>query len=91
MVYDQLIQHHVQRKAEKEYLKILHIAAYEGEWKVETIIKILLAKEVSISSAIVKENLKKTPTETYVKDVEICPIDLKKYDILISEKSEGVI
>lgn len=88
MAYDNLIQNHVQRKAEKEYLQILHIAAYEGELKVETVIKMLLAKESHINSSIIKEKLNNLRTDVRVQDVEIAPVDLNAYDLLLILKNE---
>lgn len=55
MAYDNLQEHHTGRTGDKEYLKILYISAYESEWKVEAIIKLLLFREEKITGERIKK------------------------------------
>lgn len=91
MAYDILVQRHIQRIADKEYLNILRLAAFESEWKVEIIIKNLLEKSETISSSAIKEKLESAHPSVRVKDVNISKIDLSVYDMLISSEIKAVI
>ena len=84
IVYDMLKKQSPSR-AEKDYLKILHLAAYEGESKVNTALDILLAEDNGINYKTVEKLLKTIKQPEKVCDPKIMKIDLEQYDELSSD------
>jgi len=70
-------------KANKEYLKILYLAARESQSKVESIIAHLLEKGKDITVKNVEELLEINEEILRPKDVEIEAINLEDYDNLL--------
>ncbi len=92
MAYDNLSKRHSQNKADKEYLKILYLSAYEGEWKVEILIKNFLENEIDICSSLIKKKLAEVTEQNPVKDIKIPDVNLTEYDSLFtSDLNEEVI
>lgn len=88
--YDELKRNHP-TKASGEYLRILYMAAYEGEDKVHEILRLLLEKGQSISASKVEALLKEAssvpdPCEVYIEEVS-----LSVYDELIGRDEEALI
>jgi len=87
MLYDRLKSRHTARKAAKEYLDVLHLAAGEGEALVERALECLLELGGPITAAEVKmivSNWKATPPARV--QVHIEKVDLRSYDGLLAEK-----
>jgi hypothetical protein len=86
-----LIERKHPTKANKEYLKILYLAARENQTKVEWIIAYLLEKEIEITEKKVEELLKKNEEEILrPKNAEIEAINLDEYDNLLSSFNGGI-
>lgn len=68
--------------SDKEYLKVLQLAATEGEYKVEAVLKSLIDRSLEISAKVVEGilSLDQTPPP---KQVNIAPVDLLGYDTLL--------
>jgi hypothetical protein len=71
-------------RADKEYLGILYLAAYEGEARVDAALRVLIDTNCSITKAavlsLIKEDTVSAPT-----DVTIREIDLSLYDCLVAK------
>jgi hypothetical protein len=83
MAYDAL-QETAPSRSSKEYLKILKLAAEEGEVQVDEALRELLEgeTEVLITEASVRELLTKLDTIAPVTMVEVAPVDLASFDQL---------
>lgn len=86
ITYDQLLKQHTGKKAVKEYLQILYLAAKEGEHRVEYALQSTLETGAMISCTDIKDILKfqKDDHEQQKTNVNINPADLKSYDNLLS-------
>jgi hypothetical protein len=73
-------------KADKEYLKILYMAAKNSETVVERALWYLINKDGVISVELLKQHLKDTIKEETTPDPVINGVDLKKFDALFHEK-----
>ncbi len=83
IVYDMLCEHRG-KKAVKEYLEILHLAAYEGEDQVEIACKKLLDDTESFCVSEIKALIKwNDPSLVNLPDISIDPVDLASYDQLM--------
>ena len=86
MAYDAL-QEQSPSRADREYLKILHLAAQEGESRMEEILRQRLNREESLDAQSIQSQLEGKigllPTPTVV---EIAPVDLRVYDRLMEEE-----
>lgn len=69
----------------KEYLRILQLAAKESESKVDRILLNLLERQVKISFEKVRKELQSKDDQTLRKEVEIEDVDLKSYDKLLQK------
>lgn len=76
LAYDML------KPSDKEYLKILKLAADEGEQRVQAVLKSLIDQEVEISAAMVEDRLRGQSTPA-VAEIDILPVDLPSYDRLL--------
>lgn len=93
MAYDYLVERNTNpQKASKEYLKILNLAAKEGESKVDDALRFLFEKSEGDSDVIcldsvrlIVESNEKMPSP---KDVTVSVIDLRFYDQLINAKDK---
>ena len=75
------------RRASKEYLKVLHLASYNSEEKVDKALVLLLATETGfkvedIQSMITIEEAQETPSSYG----EVAAVDLQKYDSLLKQE-----
>ena len=87
MAYDGLKRQHTRQKAAKEYLKILNLAAKEGERLVEEALECLSELGGFIVADHVCDivlNWKNAPKRSL--QVHIKPVDLQAYDQLLAEK-----
>ncbi len=83
MAYDEL-RKIMPARANKEYLKILYLAARETETGVDEALRILFKKEQPVSLDAVKDILKSSDKIAPYQDVNIEEIDLCYYDKLLS-------
>lgn len=82
LAYDLLQKTHPTRY-NKEYLKILYMAAKESETIVELAIRHLLETEHTISSEAIEKLVLDGQSLEAIKDVEISPVDITAYDMLL--------
>jgi len=84
MAYDSLCAHHnTLRHAEREYLRILLLAAKESQTKVEHALTHLLSQDSLTSAEAVEALLGQEPADLPVPEVTITPVDLTRYDGLL--------
>ncbi len=81
--YDALVDRHTGRKADLEYLRVLHLAASTMESEVEVVLERLLTTNELRDAEQVK--LAVRPTRTEVPQLDAEPVDLSVYDSLLSE------
>jgi transposase len=68
---------------DKEYLRILKLAAYDGESSVESALKTLIGAQVPLTECAVKEMLAAENSNNSHADVNIPAVDLLTYDHLL--------
>lgn len=78
MAYDRLKEQHAP-SADRQYVRILELAAQEGEGRVEGALRQLL-KEPSLSWERVEHLVKADRPSQGIEDVPIAPVDLTAYD-----------
>jgi len=77
------------RQADREYLKILHLAAMETEAGVDDALRLLFASDDAITADAVLEIVKSGQTVPPPTDVAIPAVDLSAYDALLSSLVAG--
>jgi hypothetical protein len=87
MAYDFLKRSNPNR-ANKEYLKILYLAARENEALVDAALDFLIDNEETITIEAVEAFIKSGQKIALAKDVSIDKVDIKAYDVLIEERME---
>ena len=84
MAYDSLCDRHTALQASKQYLKILYLAAYDSEDRVDKVLNWMLHREEPLSveriAALVDHEEKAIDTPT----VSVPAVDLRLYDGLLS-------
>ena len=94
VVFDWLRERLGSREASKQYLKILELAAKEGEAKVDASLQVLLGKFEASSALITVETVQDAMGENRAleKDVKVAAVDLRLFDELYgsvgSEKAQ---
>ncbi len=73
-------------QADKEYLRILHLAAREGETLVDDALRVLLDEEQQISFAAVESFVRRRQQAPPVTDVSVALADLSQFDVLLTNK-----
>jgi hypothetical protein len=71
-------------EADREYLRVLLLAARETEQGVDNALRLLLAEDRAISSAAIQELLQSGRELPQRTEVVIAPVDLAAYDALLS-------
>lgn len=84
IAYDQLKRSHLPRAADKQYLKILYLAARESETKVDDALRMMIDQEESISYEKVHTRIHKGQVKP-ITQIHISPVDLTTYDDLLKE------
>ena len=86
MAYDALKELTPQRAA-KEYVRILELAARQGEAQVDEVLRELLERkaEVAISATVVEELLTRMDSIPPVTQVEVTEVDLASFDQLYTD------
>lgn len=85
MAYDVLRQRQPAR-ADKEYLRILHLAARESEAGVEAALVELLNEDGRMDAAAVRERLRQQGQVPPAIEVTVAAVDLRLYDALLDGK-----
>jgi len=70
-------------RANKEYLKILKLAADEGEHKVQEALQHLLRQNVSLSASLIQSMM--TSSLPSLLKIEVKPVNLNHYDCLLND------
>lgn len=90
MAYDALVAHN-EARADLEYVRVLHLAALDGEQTVESALEALRTEGVVPEYETVRERVRGPRTPTGVPDIHIEPPDLSFYDrrlTVLSDASE---
>jgi hypothetical protein len=77
------------KRADRDYVRILHLAASTSETEVETALQIVLEAGKSPTFATVRD-LVQVPTRQQVPAIEVPPLDLSTYDQLIPSRRDCV-
>jgi hypothetical protein len=85
MAYDVLRERQPMR-ADKEYLRILHLAARESEAGVEAVLVELLKEDGRMDAAAVMERLRQQGQARQATEVTVAAVDLSQYDALLEGK-----
>ena len=85
IVYD-ILKDQRPTRADKEYLKILHLAARENELGVDTVLEKLIEANESISADLVEQILYEEHHDEEIHDPYIEAIDLSDYDSLYENR-----
>lgn len=88
MAYDALCERHTLSKAGKEYVKILQLAARENETAVDDALRVLFARDETISVENVTTQLQSCLPVMPATQVEIAPVNLQGYDLLLRAVQE---
>jgi hypothetical protein len=93
MVFDALAERLGSRGASKEYLRILELAAKEGETKVEEAIRVLLEKGEGNSAVITVEAVREAIGNRRINatEVRVATIDLRLFDELCGAAEAEVV
>ena len=91
MAYDNLSAHHTQPVADRQYLKILYIAAMESECAVEAALRTLFGKGEPISAAAIKKHLCSDEHKAIVDQVQVDEMPLSAYDDLLEWDAPEVV
>jgi hypothetical protein len=86
MAYDALIETQPERGV-REYLGLLHLAAYESEQGVDDALRTLFARGEPISVAAVKPLLLARAALEPATAVQVAPVDLRRYDALFAAEA----
>jgi hypothetical protein len=84
MTFDLLEEQLGRYQASKEYLKILELAAKDGEVRVDAALLVLLGPGDEQISAVGIEAMLCAEHNTTVRDVEVAAVDLRVFDQLFS-------
>ena len=84
MAYDALKRRHSPAEADKQYLKILHLAAQDGETPVDEALRSLIDLEQPVTAATVKELVQSDQQPEPVTMVSIPEVELSTYDALLA-------
>ena len=77
------------KRADRDYVRILHLAASTSEAEVETALQIVLEVGKTPTFATVRD-LVQVPTMRQIPTIEVPPLDLSAYDQLIPSRRNCV-
>lgn len=86
MAYDHLGERRGPAAGTREYLKILHLSAMEGETLVDGALRALLESGDVISTEVIETLLEKKPGRA-VTDVAVDAVNLERYDRLLTKEA----
>jgi hypothetical protein len=78
-------------QADKEYVQVLKISAYEGESTTQAAIKRLLSRPEPLSALAVQQEIQTQRIIDPVTDVTVADVDLANYDMLLDTPTEVVV
>jgi hypothetical protein len=88
VAYDYLRQHS-ERDADKQYVKILYLAARESEQRVDEVLRLLIERGEAITEKKVREMVLSAEEIGSTKLVCVAEVELSAYDLLLSKEVEG--
>ncbi len=83
MAYDALCRQHAGKRAVREYLKILQLAAQESEAAVQDALRVALTRGEAISFAAIQAAVKSSQQVPAVTEVQVAAPDLRVFDSLL--------
>lgn len=83
MSYDALCQQHGDKRAAREYLKILQLAAWESEAAVQEALRAALARGEAISFTAIQAAVQRSQQVPAVTEVQVEAPDLRVFDALL--------
>jgi hypothetical protein len=86
MAYD-LLRKRDRRRAHKEYLQILYLAAKESESEVNAVLRRLIELEQPITAVAVKDRLGAITAPAPITAVSIVEVNLAMYDVLLRQEA----
>lgn len=86
VAYDYLREHEP-AGADRQYVRILHVAASESEQRVDEALRFLIEQGEAITAERVREWVM-SPVEFDCRDIEVEPVQLAVYDSLLEEAEE---
>jgi len=86
MAYD-LLRKQNRRRAHKEYLQILYLAARESESEVNAVLRQLIELEELITAAAVKDRLGAPTAPAPITAVSVAEVNLSMYDVLLRQEA----
>ena len=90
IAYDLLREQVGPKQGNKQYLKLLELAAHENETLVNETLRFLIRQAAPIDVEVVEERVKARLRPPAVTEVEIAPVDLSLYDQLL-EYGEALV
>jgi hypothetical protein len=85
VAYDRLCAAHTDRKADREYLLLLQLAAHESEEMVNRALAVLIGRDSEINLPAVRELIS---TKESVCEVSVADVNLDQYDELLNSCEE---
>jgi len=82
LAYD-LLQEEIPERCDREYLDILHTAAYNGEEKVSKALEKIIDNNLPLSSDLVTKYIKKNNSLLKLEDIPVASLELTDYDSLL--------
>ena len=82
LAYD-LLQEEMPERCDKEYLKILHTAAYDSEAKVTKALGKIIDNNLPLSAELVKKYIEKESSLLKIEDIPVASLELSDYDKLL--------
>jgi hypothetical protein len=83
MAYDALCRQHAGKRAVREYLKILQLAAKQSEAAVQDALRVALSQGAAISSAVIEAAVQSSQQVPAVTEVQVAAPDLQAFDSLL--------
>lgn len=90
MAYDALCRQHAGKRAVREYLKILQLAAKQSEAAVQDALRLALSQGVAISSAAIEAAVQSSQQVPAVTEVQVAAPDLQSFDLLLDHSYKEV-
>ena len=85
MAYDALCRQHAGKRAVREYLKILQLAAKQSEAAVQDALRVALSQGAAISSAAIEAAVQSSQQVPAVTEVQVAAPDLQAFDSLLDQ------
>ena len=86
IAYDLLREQEGLKQGNKQYLKILELAAQESETLVNETLRFFISQACPINVGVVEERIKARLRPPAITEIEIQPVDLRIYDQLLEHE-----